>query len=115
MTYWTTLLTEQSSKIKSLWATQPELSQGWNALKGAAVTDGALDTKTRELIALALGVAAQCEPCIAFHAQACVKYGATRQEVSDTLAMCVMMGGGPKLMYSAKALAAYDEFAATAK
>lgn len=111
MTNYPELLNEMSTSLKNLGTQQPEMMSGFQALKGGVIKDGALDAKTKELIALALGVGAQCDPCIAFHAQACVKYGATREEVADMLGVCVMMGGGPKLMYAGKALAAYDSFA----
>lgn len=88
----------------------PETMRGFGALSQAALADGALDKKTKELIAMALGVAARCDPCIGFHAQALVKLGCTRKELEEMLGMCVYMGGGPSLMYCANALAAYEEF-----
>lgn len=88
----------------------PDTSKGFSALAQAAIRDGALDKKTRELIAMALAVAARCDPCLGFHAQALVKLGCTRAEFEDMLAVCVYMGGGPSLMYAANALAAYEEF-----
>ena len=63
---------------------------------------------------LALAVAAHCDACIGFHVKALVKLGATQQEVEETLGMCVYMGGGPSLMYTANALAAFKEFTAQA-
>ena len=63
---------------------------------------------------MALSVAARCDPCVGFHLQALVKLGATRAELADVLAMAVYMGGGPSLMYAAKASAAFDEFSAAA-
>ena len=78
----------------------------------AATGDGALDKKTKELIALALGVAAHCDACIGYHVEALVKLGATRIEVEEALGMAVYMGGGPSLMYAADALTAWEEFSA---
>jgi len=89
----------------------PDAMAGFSALAKGALQDGALDKKTKELIALAIGVATRCDGCIGFHAKACVDLGATRQEVAETLAMCVYMGGGPNYMYAADALRAYDQFA----
>ena len=84
--------------------------QGFGSLSNAALADGALDPKTKELIAMALGVAARCDPCLGFHAKALVKLGCTRAELLDMLSICIYMGGGPGLMYAANALAAYEEF-----
>src|SRR5262249_32182633 len=88
---------------------------GFGDLARAATRDGALDKKTKELIALALGVAAHCDACIGFHAKALVQLGATKAEVEEALGMAVYMGGGPSLMYSANAVAAFEEFAAAAQ
>ena len=84
--------------------------QAFSALAQAATRDGALDRKTKELIALALGVAARCDGCIGFHTETLVKLGATRQEVEETLGMAVYMGGGPSLMHAADAISAFEQF-----
>ncbi len=90
----------------------PEVMQGFGALAKAATAPGAVDARTKELIALAIGVAPRCDGCIGFHAKALAEMGASRQEVAETLGMCVYMGGGPALMYAADALRAFDQFAA---
>ncbi|GAA5171504.1 carboxymuconolactone decarboxylase family protein [Viridibacterium curvum] len=92
----------------------PAVMKAFNELGKAASSDGVLDRKTKELIALALGVAARCDGCIGFHVQTLVKLGVTKAELEETLAMAVYMGGGPSLMYSANALAAFDELSNTA-
>jgi AhpD family alkylhydroperoxidase len=99
-----------SGDIRKLRKDIPDTMQAFSALAQAATRDGALDRKTKELIALALGVAARCDGCIGFHTEALVKLGATRQEVEETLGMAVYMGGGPSLMYAADAISAYEEF-----
>ena len=104
-----------SANLKKLRAGIPDTMQAFSALAKAATRDGALDKKTKELIALALGVAAHCDGCIGFHTEALVRLHATRQEVEETLGMAVYMGGGPSLMYAANALAAIDEFLAAAQ
>lgn len=86
--------------------------QGFSAMAAAATKDGALDKKTKEFIALAIGVSTRCDGCIGFHSEALVKLGATREEVEEVLGMAIYMGGGPSLMYAADAIAAYDQFKA---
>lgn len=104
-------LTQAVSKNLALMrADLPAVMKSFNDLAKTATDDGALDKKTKELIALALGVAAHCDACIGFHAKALVQLGATRAEVQDALGMAVYMGGGPSLMYSANAIAAFNEF-----
>ena len=90
----------------------PDVMNGFSSLAKAAGAEGALDKKTKELLALALGVAAHCGGCIGFHSQTLVKLGASRQELLETLGMAVYMGGGPSLMYAAEAIKAFEEFSA---
>lgn len=101
-----------SANMRKLRNDIPDTMKGFAALAQAATQDGALNKKTKELIALALGVASHCDGCIGFHTEALVKLGATRQEIEEALGMAVYMGGGPSLMYAADAIAAYEQFAA---
>ncbi len=101
---------EVSGNLRKLRKDIPDTLQGFSAMAQAATRDGALDKKTKELIALALAVAAHCDACIGFHSEALVKLGATRAEVEEALGMAVYMGGGPSLMYAADAIAAYEQF-----
>jgi AhpD family alkylhydroperoxidase len=96
--------------IKTLRKNIPETMTGFSAMAGAAVQDGALDAKTKELIALAIGVATRCDGCIGFHMKALARLGATREEIEEALGMAIYMGGGPALMYAADALLAYEQF-----
>ena len=76
-----------SGNLRKLRKDIPETMQAFSALAQAATRDGALDKKTKELIALALGVAARCDGCIGFHTEALVRLGATRQEEEEVLGM----------------------------
>ncbi len=107
---YTDITKDISSNIKTLKQGIPDVLQGFYAMSGAATKDGALSKKTKELIALALGVAARCDGCIGFHTEALVKLGATKAEIEETLGMAVYMGGGPSLMYAADATAAFAQF-----
>lgn len=99
-----------SSNMKVLRKDIADTMQGFSAMAQAATKDGVLDKKTKELIALAIGVSTRCDGCIGFHSEALVKLGATREEIEETLGMAVYMGGGPSLMYAADALMAYEQF-----
>lgn len=88
----------------------PDAMNGFSALAKGATDDGALDKKTKEFVALGIGISQHCDGCIGFHVKALKKLGATREEIAEVLAMTVYMGGGPSLMYAADALRAYDQF-----
>lgn len=104
--------TRITKNVGAIGKTQPDLLKGFQAMSGAAMKEGALDEKTKELIALAIGVAEHCEGCIGFHVKKLVQLGATREEIVETLGVNVYMGGGPSLMYAAEAMHAYEEFTA---
>lgn len=104
------LTQELSTYLGKLRKEMPEVMTAFSSLAKAAGNEGVLDKKTKELIAIALGVAARCDGCIGFHAQALVKLGSSRQELIEVLGMAVYMGGGPSLMYAADALKAFEEF-----
>lgn len=87
----------------------PEVAKGFGALSKAAKDAQVLDVKTLEFVALGIAIADRCEACIGFHIEALAKAGGTREELGDVLGMAVQMGGGPSLMYAAKALAAWDD------
>lgn len=103
-----------SHHLNTLRSDIPDVMKGFSEMARAATRDGALDKKTKELIALALGVAVRCDACIGFHIQTLVRLGATKAEIEEALGMAVYMGGGPSLMYSANAIAAFQEFSESA-
>ncbi|GAB3255626.1 carboxymuconolactone decarboxylase family protein [Nocardioides dilutus] len=89
----------------------PEVYAGFRELHQAAFAPGALDTRTKELIALAIGVTEGCDGCIASHAQAAAKAGATRQEAAEAIGVTFLMKGGPATIYGPRAYDAFCEFA----
>lgn len=93
----------------------PDAMAAFGALGKATYKDAALSAKTKELIALAIGVTCRCDGCVAYHARAAYRRGATRQEVVETLSVALQMGGGPSMVYGGEALRAFDEFANAAK
>jgi len=82
----------------------PALLEGFQALDGAAAKGGALDAKTRELISLAVAVTTRCDGCIAVHAAAAKKAGASRAELAEALSVAISLNAGAALVYSARAL-----------
>ncbi len=100
-----------STNLAQLHKTQAGVMKGFSDMGKAAMAGGALDAKTKELIALAVGVAARCDGCIGFHTKALARLGATTEEVHEALGVAIYMGGGPVAMYAANAVAAFNEFA----
>lgn len=88
----------------------PATMAGFAGLHKAASKPGALDTRTKELMALAIGICVRCNGCIAFHIHDALVAGATREEVLETIGVAVLMGGGPSMVYGVEALEALEQF-----
>ena len=71
--------------------------------------DGSLDLKTKEMIALALGMSSGCEWCISLHVKKALEAGATKEQILEAGAVAVLMAGGPALMNYIPLLKALDE------
>ncbi len=89
----------------------PEVYAGFSALHSGAFGEGALDIKTKELIALAIAVVEQCDGCIAAHARSAARAGASREEAAEAISVAFVMRGGPATAYGPRAYAAFCEFA----
>ena len=89
----------------------PAAMKAFGSLGVAATATNALDTKTKELMALAISIAVRCDGCVAYHTRAALRAGANRQEVVETVTLTVYMGGGPAAVYGADAIRAFDEYA----
>ena len=103
-----------SSGIRHLRKDIPDVMAGFSAMAQAAGKDGALDKKTKELVALGIAISTRCDGCIGFHTEALVKLGCTRAEFEETLGMAVYMGGGPSLMYAGDAMTAWEQYGGSA-
>lgn len=88
----------------------PDAIRAFGTLSSAATAPKALDTKTKELMALAIGIAVHCDGCVAYHTKMAHQHGATREEILETVALAVYMGGGPAAVYGGDAVRAYDQF-----
>lgn len=106
---WKSLIETMDQGVRELRGVNPEVMKTFGALAKSAHGGTALDPKTKELIALAIGVAIRCQPCIAYHARDAARAGANRAEIAETLGMAIYMGAGPSAMYAAEALEAFDQ------
>ncbi|MBY6082042.1 carboxymuconolactone decarboxylase family protein [Ruegeria arenilitoris] len=109
---WSDKLAETRSGLRNLNGAIPDTARAFGALGKSVKKGGTLDFKTKEFIALGMSIAVRCEPCISLHTETLVKAGASREEFLDVLAMAIQMGGGPSMMYAAKALECFDELSA---
>lgn len=95
-------------RVMELGTLSPDTLKGYQQLSAAGSKSGVLDGKTRELISLAVAVTTRCDGCIAVHADAALKQGASRSEIADALGVAVAMNAGAAMVYSARVLDAID-------
>ena len=100
--------------IRDLRGDIPATLAGFNEMHKGALAEGALTTRTKELIALGIAIAVRCDGCIAYHVHDALAAGASQQEITESIGVAIMMGGGPALMYGAEALDALRQFQAPA-
>jgi AhpD family alkylhydroperoxidase len=102
-----------ASTMRTMHKEIPGPMRAFASLADSAKTDGALDAKTKELIACAISIALRCDGCIGFHTRGALKAGATRAEFMEMIGVAVMMGGGPSTVFGAFAIDALDQFSTT--
>lgn len=112
MANWKESITANLNAIGTLAKGNAEILQAIGTLDAASKSKKALDDKTRELIALAVAATTRCEGCIAIHASAAVKAGASRDELLETLATAVALNAGAATVYASRILEAFDQFSA---
>jgi AhpD family alkylhydroperoxidase len=89
----------------------PEVIAGFNALHTAAMAEGALSMRMKELIALAISITRECDGCISAHARGAARRGATLAEINEMIGVAISMNGGPGTVWGPRALAAFHEYA----
>lgn len=108
----TEIIDDLKGPTRSLRRAVPEVWGGFAEMHRAAVAEGALPAKVKEMMALSIAVAKGCDGCIAFHARAAARRGATADEVAEALGVAVLMDGGTSSVYGPRAWAAFEEFSA---
>ncbi len=104
------VLAEIREPSKELRAMIPDVYAGFAQTHGAAYADGALAGAVKELMAIAIAIVEGCEGCIASHARAAARKGATPEQVAEMIGVAIQMQGGPATIYGPKAWDAYQEF-----
>lgn len=106
---WTELLGTLKRSYNLLGKSNPKMLEAYRSLSAAQGANGALDAKTRELIAVAVAVTTRCDGCISSHVAAAVQAGATEAEVSDALGTAIALNAGAAYVYSLHAMEAYAQ------
>jgi len=109
MLNWEQYRGELNVRLAELNSASPETMKAINAIGGAAAKTNLLGAKVHELISLAVAVTTRCDGCIAFHAVAAKKAGATQEELAEALSVAIAMNAGAALTYTARTLDAFAQ------
>lgn len=95
-----------AEKRKSL---APDTDQAFHTFSQSVFANGALATKTKQLIAVAVAHVTQCPYCIRGHTKAALQQGATEQEIMEAIWVAAEMRAGGAYAHSTIALTALNE------
>jgi AhpD family alkylhydroperoxidase len=113
MEHYHQVLADLREPTKALRRAMPETWTGFQTLHGTAMAEGAVPARVKEALALAIAVVKRCDGCIAYHAKAAARAGATPEEVAEVLGVALLMDGGTASVYTPRAWEAFHEFAAS--
>ena len=105
-------LRELREPTRSLGRAIPDTWERFMALHSAAMSDGEVPRRLKEATALAISVVKRCDGCIAYHARAAARAGASRAQIAELLGVALLMDGGTASVYAPRAWAAFLEFEA---
>ncbi len=101
---------EVMEMMKMMSREQPETIRHFKEFMESVLSEGKLDLKTKELIAVGVAIAARCKYCIAIHVEKALKAGATKEEILEAASVAILMGGGPAMTYVVEVKKALEEF-----
>jgi AhpD family alkylhydroperoxidase len=104
---------ELAGPYRDLQGLIPDVLAGYAGLGNAAMGEGQLSAKVKELIALAIAITRECDGCIVAHVRGVIRRGASAEEVAEMIGVTILMNGGPATVWGPRALEAYREYAAT--
>ncbi len=110
MGHWHDIISDLSGPTRSLRQAIPDAWSGFAQMHKGAMAEGVLPTRIKEIIALVIAVAEECDGCIAYHAKGAARHGAAEEEVAEALGVALLMMGGPATVYGPRAWAAFLEF-----
>ncbi|MEO8726768.1 MAG: carboxymuconolactone decarboxylase family protein [Acidobacteriaceae bacterium] len=92
------------AKLKDLDANAPEAMKAFWAFDKAAMADGAIPVKYKELMALAVALTTQCPYCIEIHAGKARAAGASDQEIAEVVTVAAALRAGAAITHGSHAI-----------
>jgi AhpD family alkylhydroperoxidase len=95
---------ENLSELKKMDELAPAVMKAFWAFDKAAVADGAIPVKYKELIAVAVALTTQCPYCIAIHSDNARKVGVTETELAEAAMVAASLRAGAAVTHATHAL-----------
>src|ERR1700738_5133742 len=92
------------AKLKTIAANAPAAMQAFSDFEKAAMADGAVPVKYKELMALAVAFTTQCPYCIEIHAKKARAAQATDQEIAETVLVAAALRAGGAVTHGTHAM-----------
>ena len=112
MLEWNDYRQQLTARVGEIARLNPDTIKGYQTLSAAGQKSNLLGSKTRELISLAVAVTVRCDGCIAVHAEAAARHGASREEIAEALGVATAVNAGAALVYSTRVMDAYEQVTA---
>jgi AhpD family alkylhydroperoxidase len=94
------------SRMADARASAPDAAKGFGGLFQTVMKQGEMTVLEKELVALGIGMALRCDPCVYAHVEKALQAGASRAQIMETAGVAVMMQGGPGYTYLPKVVEA---------
>lgn len=78
-------------------------------LDAAAYSDGALDTKTKEMLGLVASMVLRCDDCISYHLQQCFELEANDAEMQEVFTIALLVGGSIVIPHHRRAVEFWEQ------
>lgn len=92
---------EELAKLGPLSKANPDLMKAFGAFDQAVFADGALDKKTKELLAVAVALTTQCQYCLAIHTENARTAGASDAELAEVTYVAAALRAGAAVTHGA--------------
>lgn len=89
------------AKLAGLNKQKPDIMKAFGAFDAAAMADGAISKKHKELIAVAVALTTQCQYCLAIHTEHAKKAGATDEELAEATFVAAVLRAGAAVTHGA--------------
>jgi AhpD family alkylhydroperoxidase len=70
--------------------------------------DGALDSRTKEMLGLATSMVLRCDDCVKYHLEQCFKHGLNTDEIMEIIAVAQVVGGTIVIPHARRAVEFWD-------